>query len=136
MSSASEIQRAGKRIGYGVSREEFTRCCVYMLMELHHTEWKTAHKSLDLFFLIIRSWSASVSLLLPYIIQLLAVVEFLVNILQMVQRVRYMYTWKFGNCWISLAVKLCILLVIVYWIGRYRVIVRSLVTFNVKAATV
>lgn len=51
-----------------------------MLIKLHHLEWKTAHKSLDLFFLIIRSWSASLSLFLPYIIQFLAV-KFLANIL-------------------------------------------------------
>lgn len=52
-----------------------------MLIRLRHIEWKTAYKSFDLFFLIIRSWSASVSLFLPYIIQFDAV-QFAVNILQ------------------------------------------------------
>lgn len=81
--SASDIQSVRNRRVTGKSREEFIRCCVYMLIELRHIEWKTAYKSFDLFFLIIRSWSASVSLFLPYIIQFDAV-QFAVNILQTV----------------------------------------------------
>lgn len=119
--SASEIKSVRNRIEYRKSRKEFIRCCVYMLIKLRHTEWKTAQKFLDLFFLIIRSWSVSVSLFLSYTI---VAVKFVVNILQ--------------RAWCTrvnslTVVNWYVLSMTVYWVGRY-IVTRLLMTFKMKRA--
>lgn len=92
MGSTSEMGRVKKRIGYGKLRQRFTRCCVYMLIELHRTEWKTAHKSHDLFFpnnpLTV---CPSVSFPSLHYSRTFAVFEFLANIIQMVRRAWYIH---------------------------------------------